>query len=130
MRRTNAANGFTLIEVIVALAVCASSFILLLSANQASLSRSLRARQSAILEEAVESKIQEIRTGIESNSSGTLENLPGYSWQMTTMPSDTDGLQGVEEITLRFSAQQSSAASTRTVTFYRFNKSTVLTGQK
>ena len=75
-------SGFTLIEILVALAVAGGALVLVLSANAASLERGLRARVDSRLERAAESKLAEWRIGAESSLEGPLPGFDGHRWRI------------------------------------------------
>jgi prepilin-type N-terminal cleavage/methylation domain-containing protein len=81
-----AESGFTLIEVLVALAVAGGSLALVLSANAASLGRGIRARSDARLERAVDSKLAETRIGSETTLEGPLPGFDGHRWRLRIEP--------------------------------------------
>jgi len=74
-------RGFTLVEVLVALAIAGGALILILSANGASLKKSVDARISERLQRAAESKFSEWKSGIERASEGPLPGFAGHTWE-------------------------------------------------
>lgn len=94
-------RGFTLVEVVVALAIAAGALILLLSANQASLQRSVRARQEALLQRLCESKFDECRCGAETRKSGAFDDLPGWTWRFEEEKKNLETLEGLQRLTLK-----------------------------
>jgi len=113
MRRKH--RAFTLIEVLVALGIAAGALMLLLSANRAALRRTLRAQQQIEINELIESKTSEIRSGIENAPSGQFESS-GWSWKASRTPARIEGLQSVEEVSLAIFAP-GHAGAVRTVVF-------------
>ncbi|MCZ7648085.1 MAG: hypothetical protein M5U26_22970 [Planctomycetota bacterium] len=93
-------SAFTLVEVIVALGIAATALILLVSANHESLRRSLRAGEGLRLGLALESKLDEIRLGLEQSGTGPFEGLPGYSWRLERRRETSVALKGLERLTL------------------------------
>ena len=99
MRRTNA--GFTLIEVIVALAIAAGALIILLSSNNSSLASSTRSRNDAKLQNALESKLDELRAGVETATGGELGACPGWEWRADRESvAEADDIKHLKRITL------------------------------
>ena len=85
-------EGFTLIEILVALAIASGSLVLILSANNASLRRSARAALDERLERAAESngtgwKIIERGglSGAERSSEGPLVGFDGHHWEIRSV---------------------------------------------
>ena len=75
-------SGFTLIEVMVALGIAAGALLLVLSANNGSLRKSVGARENFRTIRAAESKYEECALGIERGVSGELDGLPGWRWEL------------------------------------------------
>ena len=75
-------QGFTLVEVLVALGIAGGALVLILSANGASLRKSVDARVFERLERAAESKFLEWKSGAERTSGGALPGFSGYSWEV------------------------------------------------
>lgn len=104
--------GFTLIEVIVALGIAGGALILLLSANRASLQRSLRSNERVRLEQACESKLNEICCGAETSSHGQLyESIPGYVWDVARESAEIEGITNLQRLTVRISSLSGFATS-------------------
>jgi prepilin-type N-terminal cleavage/methylation domain-containing protein len=82
--RKRAERGFTLVEVLVALAIASGALILILSANGASLRKSVSARVSERLERAAESKFSEWKAGSERATEGALPGFSGHRWEIRT----------------------------------------------
>ncbi|HEV3028070.1 MAG TPA: prepilin-type N-terminal cleavage/methylation domain-containing protein [Planctomycetota bacterium] len=85
--------GFTLIEVMVALAVAGGALVLVLSANGASLRKSVNARLKERLERAAESKFAEWQIGAERASEGPLPGFDGHRWEVRTAREDIGSLK-------------------------------------
>ena len=103
MRSTtrNCARGFTLIEVLVALAIAGGALVLILSANGASLKKSVGARLSERLERAAETKFAEWKSGAERASEGPLAGFDGHRWEIRTSREDLARLRKL--VRIRFS---------------------------
>ena len=94
-------RGFTLVEVVVALAIAALALILLLAANQASLQCSLRAREQVLLQRLCESQFDACRSGMETRDSGSFEELPGWTWRYDAEKEDLEELEGLRRLTFK-----------------------------
>jgi prepilin-type N-terminal cleavage/methylation domain-containing protein len=92
-------RGFTLIEVLVALAVAGGALILILSANNASLRRSVESDERARVERAAESKLEEFAMGREPGWQGNLTGMPGWRWNAVREPSFTVPLKRLKKVT-------------------------------
>lgn len=95
MRRSD--RGFTLIEVMVALAVAGGTLVLVLSANAASLRKSAVAGRQARLERAAEGKLAEWCAGIETAREGAFE---GTRWEIRIEADRAGGLKRLQRVTL------------------------------
>ena len=94
-------RGFTLVEVLVALGIAAGALILLVSANNESLRRSVRCRQLVELEELAETKLDEARLGaLGAADRGRFERHPGLSWEIQREACNSADLKGLERVTL------------------------------
>jgi prepilin-type N-terminal cleavage/methylation domain-containing protein len=96
-----AERGFTLIEVLVALAIAGGALVLILSANGASLRRSVEARVSERLQRAAESKMSEWKAGVDPSSEGPLPGFADHRWEIRSSREDLAGLRKL--IRIRFS---------------------------
>lgn len=97
--KKRADRGFTLIEVLVALAVAGGALVLVLSANGASLRKSVRARLDERLERAAESKFAEWRIGAERAAEGPLPGFDRHRWEVRTALEDLAGLKKLSRVT-------------------------------
>lgn len=93
--------GFTLIEVIVALAIAATAMVLLLSVNHESLARSFSSRERARVTDAAQSKWESINAGLETGSQGTFDSLPGWVWSVHKEDQRLDALKSIERTTFQ-----------------------------
>jgi prepilin-type N-terminal cleavage/methylation domain-containing protein len=100
--------GFTLIEVIVALGIAGGALILLLSANRGSIQRSLRANDRVRLEQACESKLNEICCGAETSTHGQID---GHVWDVTRETAEIEGISALQRVTLRIGMRSGSTIS-------------------
>src|SRR5258708_23093301 len=92
-------SGFTLIEVLVALAVAGGALVLVLSANGASLRKSVTARLDARLQRAAESKFAEWQIGAERAAQGPLSGFDQHRWEIRTAREDIAPLKKLSRIT-------------------------------
>jgi general secretion pathway protein I len=100
-RRAGKHAGFTLVEVIVALAITAGALVLLACAGNESFRRSQRARQTAALEQLAESKLDEVLVGLERERRGEFAGHPGWSWEIEHSSASVEGLRNLERVTFR-----------------------------
>lgn len=114
----NAKRGFTLIEVLVALGIAASSLVLLMSANHAAMRQTIRAQEHLQVDDLIDAKISEIKTGIELGSSGQFADLSGWSWSVSRSKVQIEGLTTLDEISLKVFPPNGSNPA-RTVTFFQ-----------
>src|SRR5471032_3121273 len=98
--KTSRQSGFTLVEVVVALAIASSALVLLLSANRNSLVRSIRTHEKDRLKQAIDTKLGEILCGVETSKHGTFENLAGYTWLVNEQPGGVERLDKLEKVSL------------------------------
>jgi len=92
-------RGFTLIEVLVALAVAGGALVLVLSANGASLRKSATARIDERLRRAAESKFAEWQVGAERGAEGPLPGFDGHRWEVRTAREEMASLKKLSRIT-------------------------------
>src|SRR5689334_17459789 len=97
-------RGFTLIEVIVALAIAGGSMILLLSACRHSMQRSLRAQQLLIASHLAESAADELLLSKDGVLSGGFPQHPGWSWAAQLTPASVEDVAGLERMVLSVNA--------------------------
>jgi prepilin-type N-terminal cleavage/methylation domain-containing protein len=119
--RLSRRSGFTLIEVIVALGIAGGSLILLLSASRAALQRSMRAQHGATVEQACESKLNEIVAGLETSPNGDFDDLPGLTWHVQRENADVEKLTGLELISLSIRSADGGIPA-RTVTTLKYKE--------
>lgn len=93
-------RGFTLIEVLVALAIAGSAMVLILAANQTSTRRSLAARNAARLERAAETKLAEWSAGIETALKGPLAGFDGYRWEIVVSAAELSCPKRLTSVTI------------------------------
>jgi len=103
--------GFTLIEVMIALAIAAGSLLLLLSSNRNSLIRSTRSADHIELEQACESKLDEIRCGAETGTHGDIPGLHGCVWDLNQESATLGDVENVKRLTLRIADSRSNTVS-------------------
>lgn len=115
-------RGFTLVEVMVALAIAAGALILLLSANQASLQRSVRSRHEALLQRLCESKFDECRCGAETRKSGAFDELPGWTWRFDEEKKDLEDLEGLQRLIFKVYPPDAPFLARTTFVVYRYRE--------
>jgi prepilin-type N-terminal cleavage/methylation domain-containing protein len=116
-------RGFTLIEVIVALAITAGALVMLASVGNESLRRSLRSRHSAILDQACQNKLAECACGAEGGREGEFASLPGWRWKVETESVPMDGTHGIERVTLRAHSTEGQG-SEKLLSLFRYRAGT------
>ena len=79
-------NGFTLLEILVALAIAGGTLVLIAAAVSGSLNRSGRAEVDSRLERAAESKLAEWTSGVDLQREGALAGFAGCRWEIRTSP--------------------------------------------
>lgn len=99
--KKRADRGFTLVEVLVALAIAGGALVLILSANGASLRKSVDARLKERLQRAAESKFGEWKCGAERSVEGPLAGFSGHHWDIRTSREDLPPLKRI--VRVRFS---------------------------
>jgi type II secretion system protein I len=97
--KSRADCGFTLIEVLVALAVAGGALVLVLSANGASLRKSVNARLDERLRRAAESKFSEWQVGAERGAEGPLPGFDGHRWELRTAREESAALKKLTRVT-------------------------------
>jgi prepilin-type N-terminal cleavage/methylation domain-containing protein len=97
--KNRADQGFTLIEVLVALAIAGGALVLILSANGASLRKSVHARLDERLLRAAESKLAECGIGAERASEGPLPGFDRHHWELRTAREDIAPLKKLSRVT-------------------------------
>lgn len=84
----------------VALAIASGALILILSANGASLRKSVRAQEDIRVLRAAESKLAELHLGIERAAEGPLPACEGLRWEARTAREEGLPLNGLSRLTL------------------------------
>ena len=97
--RTRSDRGFTLIEVLVALAIASGALVLILSANAASLRRSAGAGVDERLGRATESKLSEWLSGAERHAEGPLSAFDGHRWEVRSVLEPAAPLRQLRRVT-------------------------------
>ncbi|MCK6472725.1 MAG: type II secretion system GspH family protein [Planctomycetes bacterium] len=92
-------SGFTLIEVIVALAIAGGALVLLLSANQASLRKSVHATQEAAVLRAAETAFDAYRCGDSDATEGGLKGMPGWTWKIRASRAEVGSVENLQRLT-------------------------------
>ncbi|HLY08747.1 MAG TPA: type II secretion system protein [Planctomycetota bacterium] len=96
--KSRADLGFTLIEVLVALAVAGGALVLVLSANGASLRKSVQARVEERLIRAAESKFAEWQLGAERAAEGPLAGFDRHRWDVRVAREELGTLQKLSRV--------------------------------
>jgi prepilin-type N-terminal cleavage/methylation domain-containing protein len=93
-------GGFTLVEVLVALAIASGALVLILSAATGSLRRTVHAGLSTRLERAAESRLADWQSGADRSTSGPLAGFLDHRWEIRTLPEPVSSLRGLRRVTL------------------------------
>jgi len=117
MTRSN--RAFTLVEVMVALGIAAGALVLLLSANRESLRRSVNARSHAQLDQIAQSKLDELRLGLELKRSGGFPELAGYQWDAAEEETGIENVKALKRIELRIRNSEGRTIQTLQSFVYR-----------
>ena len=91
--KKSAKAGFTLIEVMVALAIAGGALVLILTADGASLRKSAEARLAERLERVAESKFAEWKAGAERAAEGPIPGFDGLFWEVRSAREDMPPLR-------------------------------------
>lgn len=95
-RRKTRAKGFTLLEVLVAVAILAIAMVAILKANVQSLETLTKSRETSTASLLAASKLAEIEAvGVENWSElrgDFAEDYPDYTWEVETSSTEVDGL--------------------------------------
>ena|SRR5882672_497360 len=96
--RNRTDKGFTLVEVLVALAIAGGALLLLISSSIASFRKCTETRTRERLLRVSESKFAEYKVGAERMTSGSLPGHPTHSWAVRTSHEDLAPLQKLVRI--------------------------------
>ena len=104
-RKKARAQGFTLLEVLVAVAILAIAMVAILKANVQSLDTLTKSRETSTASLLAASKLAEVETvGVAkwTELRGDFgENYPGYTWEVETSNTEVEGLVRVVVIVQR-----------------------------
>ena len=118
MRRFFHHSGFTLLEVMVAMAILAIALVAVLSSQEQSITMANEARLATMASVLAQSKIAEIESIGGDNSFGDFgEDFPNYRWEVTT--TDTD-FKYLEKIDLVVTWKEAVLTREYHVTFYQY----------
>jgi general secretion pathway protein I len=94
-RQSSGMGGFTLLEVIIAVAILGASLAILLGAVNKNLLMASRSKNLSIASSLAQQKMGEIElTGYPEvgEEQGVFEEAPGFNWYLTVMPYDIEQL--------------------------------------
>jgi general secretion pathway protein I len=120
MKKSSHYSGFTLLEVMVAMAILAIALVAVLRSQSQSISMANEARLATMASMLTQSKIAEIDIeGISAvTSSGDFgEDFPNYRWEVTT--TDTD-FKYLKKIDLAVTWKEAVLTREYHITFYRY----------
>ncbi|MHB8764801.1 MAG: type IV pilus modification PilV family protein [Deferrisomatales bacterium] len=111
-------GGFTFLELLVALAILGSSFVVLLTAHSSALRQEARARRLMIASMLGRELLA--RTDVEGfpdlgGDSGEFEGYPDFAWERTT---ETTPFPGVREVRITISWPEAAGTSTTEFLYY------------
>jgi prepilin-type N-terminal cleavage/methylation domain-containing protein len=110
--RKNRYSAFTLVEVMIALAIAASAFLMILQINNASLFKCTRACLAETITSCAESKLDEVVSGIEMATTGDLLNLPGYRWRVTRTAGIISPLETIQNVRIEITSSDGNIVAT------------------
>ena len=97
-------SGFTLIEIVVALAILGTSLVILLETHYAGMNMLAEAKDTAFAQDLVQIAIAESERGVfEGNETGEEEfgkQYPGYSYTYTAVMVDEQNQPGLFDVTV------------------------------
>jgi len=113
LERSNELNsGFTLLEVLVAVAILAIAMVAILKANVQSLDTLTRSRETSTASLLAASKLAEVEAAGAANWSELrgdfAEDYPDYTWEVETSSTEVEGLVRVAVIVQRGGAEPGS----------------------
>ena len=118
MRRYFHHSGFTLLEVMVAMAILAIALVAVLSFQAQSISMANEARLMTTASMLTQSKIAEIESvGTETSSGDFGEDFPNYRWELSI--ADTD-LKYLQKMDLLVTWKEETLTREYHVTFYQY----------
>jgi general secretion pathway protein I len=122
MSRPSHQSGFTLVETLVALAIVALSFAVLLRIVSDNLDRTRRARDEATASSLVQSVLAQAETGTPSTGTTSGRFADGFGWRLQVMPYEgalPDWQVGAVTIAATVSWRDGAATQSRTLTTLR-----------
>ncbi len=126
-KNTSAVAGFTLIEVIVAVAIIATGFFAVYNLHLQSIRANNHVRFHLKAPELAKIKISEIDSDLENltEATGDFGDLSqGYSWRVTPLEMESETLGSVVDQLVKYNLEILNESSSYTLTVYRFfNKS-------
>ena len=110
------AKGFTMIEVLIALAIVSSALVILITTNQSAIKQSIRSRLSVDLNGVCESKLDELMLlGKDAPLSGRFKSLNGWQWRLRKKKQKAKGLLGLKRWTLKVYTPQQPFQPIKTI---------------
>jgi general secretion pathway protein I len=120
MRRYSHHNGFTLLEVMVAMAILAIALVAVFRSQAQSISIANEARLATTASFLAQSKMAEIESmGVEGTYGDFGEDFSNYRWEVST--SDTE-LKYLTKVKLIVTWKKGNFARERRVIFYKYAK--------
>jgi general secretion pathway protein I len=105
LKKKTSAQGFTLLEVLVAVAILAIAMVAILKANVQNLDSLTKSREMTTASLLASSKLAEIEAAGVANwseSQGDFgEDYPEFTWQVETTSTEVDGLERITVIVQR-----------------------------
>jgi prepilin-type N-terminal cleavage/methylation domain-containing protein len=101
-RRRSGERGFTLVEILVALLIVATTIATLQVVSSATLRGAVETNRIRIAKMLLRQKAEEIAAGVEQGAGGSFEGFPGYEWeaseQETPVTPESAGTQGGQPV--------------------------------
>lgn len=102
MIRKRRARGFTLLEVMAALAVMAVAITVLLVERNTAIERTGRTQNRRAALQLAEEKMQEILLGLETAGAGEFDGRPGFQWSVSEEMDVVEAEGGSSRLLKRF----------------------------
>ncbi|MFN0060397.1 MAG: hypothetical protein ACKVX7_18225 [Planctomycetota bacterium] len=82
MARRNRVDAFTLVELVLAIALLSGGFLTMLLLRTETVERAYEYNRTRLVQRLAQEKLDEILYGIETNNQGTFEEQPEWRWEI------------------------------------------------